>query len=106
MNKPMGLIIQVGGGGDNQGMDMMNSICLGDKAYPDAKDGDIVETNVKGKIMIHDDGSKYLVAEETDGIPVMSMDQEDAQDNGSDEQSEPDANSSDALDTYMKNKGK
>ncbi len=121
MNKGLGLIISVGKPKtmndqndmmDSQSDSEMNQICLGKDAYPNASDGDEVETKAKGKIVIKDDGTKYLVVESTDGVPVEGSEQEEASESPEEEASEdestdkPDSSmrADEALDQFMKSK--
>ncbi len=47
-----------------------NTIALDASAYPDSKDGDEVETTVRGKLSVDEDGNKSLTVTEADGKPV------------------------------------
>lgn len=122
--KGLGLIIAVGKPKDEpmndaqepeqpQDIGGTNILSLGDEAYPDGQDGQEVETRVKGKLTIRDDGKKFLSVISTDGVPVQNTDEEadespeeESQEDESTESDKPDYSmrADEALDQFMKSK--
>lgn len=102
----MKTVIVIGGDSQHGADAMSNTLCICDCILKDKKDGDDVEATIKGVLIDHGDGKRYIAVSQVDGEDVV---EEDTTDLGEGEQPNDvspedlmNMDTTDALDNFMK----